>query len=373
MRILFLTRTLPQRSLGDAEARLNDRLCELSELGHDVLILTRWTGDSVDFDLPSRIEIRHPFKTFRAWEWPKALPMVFSWRPDVLHVFDPGLSPIDRALSVELMAMTMLETLKLTSRGRSTYRGGLVSLGGVSRATGTRSDRVSGQAWRKAGAQFVEDEWLRARDGRFAAKPWDQALDRPLRLVLAGRVGTEISVDFVVDALDRMRDLEDFELSVFLERSRLTAAEKKRLSRAERAVSLRTPSRGAVGARLKLISLSAQLEAEAENHDAALILGCKPSEARWWLERLPLPVVLSENSKALAEEIRSRGLGSHVLGAPVSEIAPIAQALALATDRKRLLEAWTGIETGSLNGSRDVAANHVSRLYSQIARSASPS
>lgn len=368
MRILFVTRTLPHRALGAIEARLNDRLCELSELGHDVLVLTKWTGEPIDFDFPSRIEIRYPFKTFRAWEWPKALPMVFSWRPDLLHIFDPGLSTVDRTLSVELMAMTMLETLKITSRGRSSYQGGMVSLG-----TSTSAKAP----WKKAGAHFVEDEWLRAGDGRFTAKPWDGASNRPLRLVLAGRVGIDCPFEFVIDALHRLREVENFELSIFLERARLTTSQKKRLALAERAISPQSSGSNsdtvAVGARLKLIAQVASLKTSVENFDAALILGLEPAEARWWLERLPMPVVLSENLKPLAHEIEARGYSSHILKPLVSEIAPIAQALALATDRNLLNKAWSGIEAGTLNGGRDVAANHVSRLYSQIARSASPS
>ena len=85
MRILFITRTHPHRDLGALETRLHDRLRELSELGHDVLVLTRWSGEAVDFELPKRIEVRFPFKSFRPWEWTRALPMIFSWRPDLLQ------------------------------------------------------------------------------------------------------------------------------------------------------------------------------------------------------------------------------------------------------------------------------------------------
>ena len=373
MRILFLTRTLPHRALGATETRLNDRLCELSELGHDVLVLTKWTGESLDFDFPSRIEIRSPFKTFRAWEWPKALPMVFSWRPDLLHVYDAGLSAIDRSLSVEMMAITMLETLKRTSRGRTNYRGGLVSLDPKSE---------SKTAWKNAGARFIEDEWLRAGESRFVAKPWDGAADRPLQLVLAGRIGTEVSIDLVIDALERMRQVPDFELTVFLERSRLSVSQKERLARAERAVPRSTTDRNtfedqkslrAVGARLKLVEPGTLGEIKKDHFDALLVLGLKPGEAGWWLERFPLPVVLSENLKPIALEIEARGAPSQILGPLVSDVAPVAQALALATDRSLLQMAWSRIETDILSGRLDVAANHVSRLYSQIARSASPS
>lgn len=362
MRVLFITRTHPHKSLGALEMRLHARLTELSELGHEVLVLTKWTGDPIDFDLPARIEIRSPFKTFRPWEWTRALPMVFAWRPDLLHVFDPGLSAIERTLSVELMAMTMLETLKRASRGRSPFLGSLVSIV----TAGSRD------GWEKAGAKFVENEWLHPVGGeRLSNTRWDLALDRKLHFVLAGQVGRDRKLESVLDALDYMRVNSNFELTVYLDRSKLSASDRKRLGIAERAEAFGV----AVGSRLRVVpplDPSKTIENGAA-FDAAIIAGLEPKAARTWMEQIAIPVVLSELQKPISNELQTRGMHACVLGGLVTEIAAVVQALALATDRERLSEAWLKIEQGSSTGGRDVAANHVSRIYSQIAGTGSNS
>lgn len=362
MRVLFITRTHPHKSLGSVEMRLHARLTELSELGHEVLVLTKWTGDPIDFDLPTRIEIRSPFKSFRPWEWTRALPMVFAWRPDLLHVFDPGLSAIERTLSVELMAMTMLETLKRASRGRSPFQGSLISIL-------TSSSR---EGWEKAGAKFVEIDWLHPVGGeRVSSTRWDLALGRKLNFVLAGHIGRDRKLESVLDALDYMRVNPGFELTAYLDRSKLSTVDRMRLGHAERAEAFGV----AVGSRLRVIapaSAPAKL-ADGETFDAAIIAGLEPKLARSWMEQLSIPVVLSELQKTIANELSTRGMLARVVGPLVTEIAPVVQALAQASDRELLSEAWLKIEQGSLTGGRDVAANHVSRIYSQIAGTGSNS
>ncbi|CAN5480209.1 hypothetical protein BH10BDE1_BH10BDE1_24450 [soil metagenome] len=360
MRVLFITRTHPHRPLGPLEMRLHDRLRELSELGHDVLVLTKWSGEPIDFDLPARIEVRSPFKTFRPWEWTRALPMVFSWQPELLHVFDPGLSAIERTLSVEMMAMTMMDTLRRASRGRSQYRGGLVSLVGD-------MEIVEG-SWKRAGAEVIESGWLRATGAERAIQPWDFASGRELRFALAGEIGCEVSLQTLIDALEVMRERPGFELTVFLKRTDLSEGDRKRLAQAER--SLEIGSNLAVGRRLRLIAPAAlQPGFDDFGFDAAIVAGIGIANARVWVERLAMPLVLGENLRSLAGELASRGMGAQVFSTLVSEIAPVAQAFALICDRSRLIQAWSEIEQGALSGGRDVAANHVSRIYSQIARS----
>lgn len=364
MRILFLTRLHPLKKLGTPlESRLHDRLTELSELGHDVLVLTRWTGEPVDFELPSRIEIRSPFKTFRPWEWPAALPMVFAWRPDLLHVFDPGLSKLDRTLSVEMMAMTMLETLSRASRGRSSFRGSLISVSGM-----VKGDSHSG--WKRAGAKMTEDAWLRPVGAEKSVRPWDQALGRPLRVALAGQIGRERSLDDVLEALAIMRELDDVELTVFLDRSSLSTHDRRRLAHGERQ-TLRN-SESSVGSRLHLSQIDLNSTTPLD-FDVAIVAGLEVSVARTWIERCAMPVVLSESHSSLLRELERSGMTSQVLGTPVTEIAAIAQSLKTAADRYFLSESWEKLENGALAGGRDVAANQLSRIYSQIAGTSSTS
>jgi len=352
--------------------RLHDRLRELSELGHDVLVLTKWSGEPIDFGLPSRIEVRSPFKTFRPWEWTRALPMVFAWQPELLHVFDPGLSSIERTLSVEMMALTMMDTLRRASRGRSQYRGGLVSLTTESLSRNNAVSKVANlevaeSSWRRAGAEVIESTWLRASGSERGVRPWDLAIDRHLHFGLAGEIGRELSLQILIDALEVMRDRPDFEMSTFLKRTDLSIADRKKLAQAER--NLEASTGLPVGRRLRLID-PAGLKPEGEEFpfDAAIVANLGFASARAWVERLAMPVVLSEGLRSLSSELANRGMSAQLFAPLVSEIAPVAQALALLCDRERLRQAWSQIEQGALAGGRDVAANHVSRIYSQIAR-----
>lgn len=365
MRILFLTRIHPLKNLGPIEARLHDRLTELSELGHEVLVLTKWTGDPIDFQLPKRIEIRSPFKTFRPWEWPKALPLVFAWRPELLHVFDPGLSTLERTLSVEMLAMTMLDTLKLGSRGRSTYRGSLVSV--INEPGGPAQAHLG---WKQAGAKLTESNWLSPGGAGNTFKPWDPVSDRKIRVVLAGEIGRERLLEHVFDALQVMRLHGDFELTIFLERTKLSSRDRSRLALAERSPQLAGGSDVAVGSRLKIAAPDLAAKT-ADDFDVAIVAGLEVDLARTWIERLALPIVLSEMQAPILAELERAGMSAQVMGPLVTEIASIAMALRQAVDRTRspqaLHEAWHTLEQGALVGGRDVAANQISRLYSQIA------
>lgn len=353
MRILFITRTHPHRDLGALETRLHDRLRELSELGHDVLVLTRWSGEAIDFELPKRIEVRFPFKSFRPWEWTRALPMIFSWRPDLLHVFDPGLSTLERAISVELMAITMLDTLRKASRGRSTYRGGLVSLA-LDRSSSSTDFEALESGWKRAGAEAIEYEWLGTRSPERFIQPWDFAPSRRLRLALAGRIGEDIPFSLLLDALSSLRTHEDLELTVLLNRVSLSPRDRRELARVERLEAFGA----AIGSRLHLVSH--EDEFAQTRFDAGLIIGMNRAAAETWIECLPVPLVLSEGIACqTVQALENR----------VTEVAPFPRALQLATDREALAEIWSQIEQGSLTASRDMAANHVSRIYSQIAGS----
>lgn len=363
MRILFLTRLHPLKKLGAIESRLHDRVTELSELGHEVLVLTKWTGDPVDFELPDRIEIRSPFKTFRPWEWPRALPMVFAWRPDLLHVFDPGLSKIERSVSVEMIAMTMLDTMSRASRGRSSFRGSLVSM------IGSASQEAQ-TSWKRAGATITESGWLQPIGAEKGFKPWDLARGRRLRIVIAGQIGEDHPLEVVLNALQVMRSNADFELTVFLDRTTLSGRDRSRLARAERMETTIESARGeAVGGRLHVSADDLTGDSAiktAEDFDLAIVAGLEVRRARSWIERLVMPVVLSETHGEIVSELERSGMRSQILGPLVTEIAPIEQALNQALNRTKLEEAWQKIQRGELAGGRDVAANYLSRIYSQI-------
>lgn len=368
MRVLFITRTHPHRPLGALETRLHDRLTELSELGHEVLVLTKWSGASVDFELPKRIEVRYPFKTFRPWEWTQALPMVFAWRPDLLHVFDPGLSSIERVLSVEMMAMTMMDTLRRASRGRSSYQGGLVSVSNEG-ATNTATFEILEGSWKRAGAGMVEEDWLRTGHGEKHFQPWDLARDRRLRVVLAGVVGSELPLSLALDAISTLKKQPDVELTVFLDRSKLKTSDRRELARMERIEAFGA----AIGSRVHAAAVDSLPANLVSSFDSGIVVGLGLPATRRWLERLPIPLVVSEALKNLLNDPNDAGLRARALGRPVTEVAPFPLALGQAVNREALELAWAQIEQGTLTARRDIAANHVSRIYSQIARLNSPS
>ncbi|MDX9730544.1 MAG: hypothetical protein RBT63_02130, partial [Bdellovibrionales bacterium] len=125
MRILIVSRIQPDRRQGPTARRLHDRLREITDLGHEVLVLTKWDEHSQDYGLPTRVEVRFPFRFFHAWEWPRALPLVLSWNPDLIHILDTnsafsnGLSP-SALLSAEMSALSLrdlMRSLKIPLRG----------------------------------------------------------------------------------------------------------------------------------------------------------------------------------------------------------------------------------------------------------------
>ena len=86
MRIAILTRVRPDPQ-GDAdERRCHAALSEVTALGHDLLILSRWTGRPIDDpQLGRRARIIYPFRRFAAWEWPRAWAALYEFDPEVLH------------------------------------------------------------------------------------------------------------------------------------------------------------------------------------------------------------------------------------------------------------------------------------------------
>ncbi|HRK07970.1 MAG TPA: hypothetical protein PLZ57_09405 [Pseudobdellovibrionaceae bacterium] len=86
MRIAILTRVRPDPQ-GDAEERRRHAvLSEIAALGHDLLVLSRWTGRPIDDpQLGRRARVIYPFRRFAAWEWPRAWASLYEFDPEVLH------------------------------------------------------------------------------------------------------------------------------------------------------------------------------------------------------------------------------------------------------------------------------------------------
>jgi hypothetical protein len=86
MRIAILTRVRPDPQ-GDAlERRRHAVLSEIAALGHDLLVLSRWTGRPIeDPQLGRRARVIYPFRRFAAWEWPRAWASLYEFDPEVLH------------------------------------------------------------------------------------------------------------------------------------------------------------------------------------------------------------------------------------------------------------------------------------------------
>lgn len=86
MRIAILTRVRPDPQ-GDAlERRRHAVLSEIAALGHDLLVLSRWTGRPIDDpQLGRRTRVIYPFRRFAAWEWPRAWASLYEFDPEVLH------------------------------------------------------------------------------------------------------------------------------------------------------------------------------------------------------------------------------------------------------------------------------------------------
>jgi large subunit ribosomal protein L23 len=155
MRVLFITRVHPDRRNSRLGRRLHERLCELSELGHEVLVFTQWRGEQIDFKLPKRIEVRFPFRSFKAWEWPMAASLALNWQPEIVHILDPGLAIGDKVFSAEVSTLPLLDGLRLGTRNRLKPRAV------VSHLSTPNSHAKTVQFWRNLGAAATESEWLK--------------------------------------------------------------------------------------------------------------------------------------------------------------------------------------------------------------------
>lgn len=369
MRVLFITRVHPDRRSSRLGRRLHERLCELSELGHEVLVFTQWRGEQIDFQLPKRIEVRFPFRSFKAWEWPMAASLAFHWRPEIVHILDPGLAIGDKVLSAEVSALPLLDGLRLGTRNRLQPRAV------VSHLSPPHTHLKTVQFWRNLGAAATESEWLklgvdspsfqRTLGTKPAHDPRDlQVVDR--RFVLAGTY--EDRPDFLnalkaaIDFFQVSKSLQTsgIELTVFCDRTRFNRHERGQLLKWERSSSQ--------SFRLKLMLPADAPEAlETGDFDGAIVAGLTTSSLKAWAEVLPMPLVGSESQRNILEcDARTLGL--------VPDVAWMAQALAHLSNEETRNRVWSELVAGALEARRDIAVNRISRLYSQVlAHPANPS
>lgn len=369
MRVLFITRVHPDRRSSRLGRRLHERLCELSELGHEVLVFTQWRGEQVDFQLPKRIEVRFPFRSFKAWEWPMAASLAFHWRPEIVHILDPGLAIGDKVLSAEVSALPLLDGLRLGTRNRLQPRAI------VSHLSPPHTQLKTVQFWRNLGAAATESEWLKlgaespSFQRTFSTKPAHEPGDVQVanrRFVLAGtyedRPDFLNSLKAAIDFLQGSKSLQTsgIELTVFCDRTRFNRHERGQLLKWERSSSQ--------SFRLKLMLPADAHEAlETGDFEGAIVAGLTTSSLKAWAEVLPMPLVGSESQRHILEsDARTLGL--------VPDVAWMSQALAhLSNDETRNL-VWSELVAGALEARRDIAVNRISRLYSQVlAHPANPS
>jgi hypothetical protein len=366
MRILFITRIHPDRRHSRLGRRLHERLCELSELGHEVLVFTQWRGQQMDFQLPQRIEVRFPFRLFKAWEWPMAASLALNWRPEIVHILDPGLAIGEKVFSAEVSAFPLLDGLRIGSRNRLRPRAI------VSHLSSPLTHAKTVQFWRNLGAAATECEWLRQSvESPSFQRNFNEIHHESItsqdssrvsrRFVLAGTHEERMDLlEALKSALEFLDASLDIDLTVFCERTHLSRTERDLLQKWER--------KSAQAFRLRLESPNEALEIlQAGGFDGAIMAGLSDSSVRAWAEVLPMPLVGSESqSSVLGQDVRTLGL--------VPDVAWMAQALACLAKDDRRNHVWSEISAGALELKRDIAVNRISRLYSQVlAHPANPS
>ena len=355
MRIVFLSRVLPYELGSPLERRFAGRLAELTDLGHEVLILSLWQEELPELQLGKRVEVRYPFRKFAAWEWPQALPLILQWRPDLIHIVDPGLSAGQRLLGAEASVFPVIESLRRGFRR--------LALPHVLVSTLDESPEI----WGSIGARHIENSWLSLRPplGKITAQGSRLDSDR-VRVFLAGteteRAGL---VDLIPTILEALRRWPSLEVGCLLDRASLSLADRRRLLRQERLA-------GEAASRLLLIPKAFSEEAlETQAWDLGIVAGLTPKAFRRWQELLAMPLVISEGQRSLLPQAEPR---DPRLMSVVSELAWLEQSLAVSQDAALRDAAWSAIHEGAHLFLQDDATNRISRLYATaLAESASPS
>lgn len=357
MRVLLLSRIhpLPGSDIGDEStslgARLHRRIGELAALGHEILVLTMWRGEAVGFDLPKNASVLMPFRQFKFWEWPTALPVAVRFAPDAVHVVDPGLPFAERSVSVEASAVPMLEVLNALRRAAAKPR--------LQTVLSTSGGDLG--FWRRVGFQTIESSWL-------TPKPtiaWTKTvLTEPNLLLEQERVRIALPKQTrlaeLLEALSIMHDRPDFELVLPISRAALSATDRKRLARAERQIAFAE----AVGARLQLVD--AATKPTAIPADVALLAGLDDRTTRNFLLDWHGPAIVAEDWRPDRSFADSEWRLQRV-----PRFAWLPLGIAAATHRENLHGLWSKLHRGELadaaHAGTDDATNRISRLYSGVA------
>lgn len=355
MRIVFLSRLLPYEFGSPLERRFASRLTELTDLGHEVLILSRWQEELPELQLGKRVEIRYPFRRFAAWEWPQALPLILQWRPDLIHIIDPGLNASQRLFGAEASVFPVIEGLRRGFR-RLSVPHVLVS---------TQTETF--ETWANIGARLIENEWLRLRPSTATSPNHEpERLSRNhVRVFLAGtnaeRYGLLGQIPTILEYLARSPNLE---VGCLLDRASLSVADRNRLLRWERHA-------GRPAARLLLIPKAFREEALEKQHwDLGVVAGLSPEGFQRWQELLPMPLIASEAQFGIQQSLKPRDPRVMKI---VSEVAWLEQSLAASQDAALRESTWSAIHEGAHHFLHDDATNRISRLYAAaLAENASP-
>lgn len=350
MKILFVSRTFPKEGGSKKEALFWQHLKGLSELGNELLILTKYQNTLPDLDLPPQVKIQFPFDKFGAWEVPRILPALLSFRPDIVHILAPASKSWRLWLTLEaalpLAMRSLIPGLHQTSC--------LIS-----------AQESSKESWLKlAGPESLETHWFHL-ECHPTTSYQVQNLSSKTRVLIAG------TRDDLPHLLERYRDFlhfleknEDVEIGLFLNRTDFSHSENRKLMREERVIGRRA------SCRLHFLRDHLFIDPEAlhdiQTWDVALLAGLPTEQAMHWQSHLPLPLICSEEHTALKRDPRTLGT--------VTSVAWLEQGLAMSLDKLQIKNTWQKLHDGAYLKNQlkdqDDATNEISRLYVMLAERA---
>ena len=97
MKIAIITDRFPPQSATNGLLAYSSAI-ELSQLGHQVQILTSFTPDQAPPPLPDKVELLQSFKNWGFWETSRIVPLLVQYRPDSIHIFPSGKGPSKKTL-----------------------------------------------------------------------------------------------------------------------------------------------------------------------------------------------------------------------------------------------------------------------------------
>lgn len=264
------------------------------------------------------------------------IPMTLAWRPDAVHVVDPGIAPHLRWASAEVVAL------------------GLIA--GMTRATTVVSllepKTAAFDFWRSFKVDTIESNWL-IPTARQSARV--NTIGRRIRVFIPGlREGGDAATRAIIEALEFLREHDDVE--VFVESSRPTL-DRRSVAAAERAVAFGQ----AVGSRL-------HLNADPfASYDSALLAGLPIEDALRWSRKLAIPLVLAEEHSRFQGGLTDlvAEVGHRRLKPDVPKLAWVRVGLGAASRRESVEQVWSEIEQSAGDHMlTDNMTNRISRAYS---------